>query len=584
MKSMFLKSAGILTPMVVVIFAAVLFMHAVGVSAAERLPMIRMYNPAINDHFYTSNRIEADEAAAKHGYRLEGEMGYMYRYEQANTEPVYRMWNPKAGKHFYTTSLDENRNALNSGFLQEGILGFVPNQYSGGGEVGLLRLYSPAEQKHFYTTSIAERDMLVGKGYKWEGYLGYGLFAGDVELSGESIEAVEPLQISAELGLQAKWPFSFRYTGEETSLNWSTSGMPTTMYLENNGPVTLYNNGVFTLMFGGSVDNPASSETFALTLSTGKGYSKTFQVQYSTVGGTPPVALFKLYPDLNSANSALFEEAANVWAWQQAGQITQEQARVYFLTLTASANPEVSFVAQKLYNKLQNITSPYVSITVPFTVYTGYYPVKLYSVSGDVADPKSFFNIDENCMVLKLRLNLECSYEGSLDVDVQKMLISGTQNQYDADMFITELQNLVPSTVRQTSLVIVYFSKDLKPSSLNYVVSFQSPSENVGVVSSFRLKQDFPDLFESEVVGRRLMLKTLGTAISLLDYGRPNYAVCPNYYFSSVEEFTLQRSAVCGSNQDLHDDAVEQYVKRSVSSEENLELSTLYTKYLMREY
>lgn len=149
-------------------------------SAAERVPMIRMYNQSINDHFYTSSRQEADEAAVKHGYKLETEMGYIYRYEQESTDPIYRMWNPKAKKHFYTTSLQENRNALNAGFLQEGIIGFVPKYIPGlntGGEIGVYRLYNARQSKHFYTSSLVEKDYLLQFGYVWEGYLGAGLFA-----------------------------------------------------------------------------------------------------------------------------------------------------------------------------------------------------------------------------------------------------------------------------------------------------------------------------------------------------------------------------------------------------------------------
>ncbi len=154
---------------------------------SERLPFIRLYNPTINDHFYTSSQIEADGAVANHGYVIEGTMGYVERYQLDSTEAIFRMWNPVAKKHFYTTSNQEIQSAQSSGFVLEGTVGFMQinleyttNPLSGmfwQGEVKVYRLYNNSQRKHFYTVSQSEANSLLTKGYVSEGQLGGGLFS-----------------------------------------------------------------------------------------------------------------------------------------------------------------------------------------------------------------------------------------------------------------------------------------------------------------------------------------------------------------------------------------------------------------------
>lgn len=152
---------------------------------SDRLPYIRLYNPTINDHFYTSNRKEADNAVSMHGYRIEGEMGYVEKYQQDGTEVIYRLWNPQALKHFYTTSYAEVQSATSSGFVMEGSPGFMlatENPLIGApvsiweGRVKVYRLYNSTQRKHFYTISSSEAQGLQPYGYALEGQLGGGLY------------------------------------------------------------------------------------------------------------------------------------------------------------------------------------------------------------------------------------------------------------------------------------------------------------------------------------------------------------------------------------------------------------------------
>lgn len=154
---------------------------------SERLPFIRLYNPTINDHFYTSSQVEADGAVANHSYRIEGTMGYVERYQVDATEAIFRMWNPVAKKHFYTTNSNEVQSAQSSGFVLEGTVGFMQinpeqlaNPLSGmfwQGEVIVYRLYNSTQRKHFYTVSQSEVNYLLTRGYASEGQLGGELFS-----------------------------------------------------------------------------------------------------------------------------------------------------------------------------------------------------------------------------------------------------------------------------------------------------------------------------------------------------------------------------------------------------------------------
>lgn len=156
-----------------------------------RLPFIRMYNPKINDHFYTSSQAEANAAQSGHGYRIEGTLGYVEKTQLNGTKAIIRMWNPRALKHFYTTDLGEASAAQSTGFLLEGIVGYIqvdtapasgqdfaePRYNPPPLEIpslnkNLYRLYNSAQSKHFYTINYNEMSAIQSYGYRLEGSLG----------------------------------------------------------------------------------------------------------------------------------------------------------------------------------------------------------------------------------------------------------------------------------------------------------------------------------------------------------------------------------------------------------------------------
>jgi hypothetical protein len=155
----------------------------------DRLPLIRLYNPTINDHFYTSDWSEAYRAEMMHGYRQESTMGYVDKTQKTGTLGLIRMWNASTKKHFYTTSNDEAIRAVGSGFVREGVIGYILQDLAPGadyaerptyvGDTAVYRLYNNALRKHFYTVSRDEMLLVQNMGYRLEGNLG-NLYSNDV--------------------------------------------------------------------------------------------------------------------------------------------------------------------------------------------------------------------------------------------------------------------------------------------------------------------------------------------------------------------------------------------------------------------
>lgn len=256
-----------------------------------RVPFIRMYNKSINDHFYTNSRVEADAAAANHGYKLEGEMGYLYAESQSNTEPVYRLWNPKAGKHFYTTSTVEADGAVRSGFAREGVVGYMIAPIYGNADMRVYRLYNAKLQKHFYTTSRAEVDALEKVGYKWEGELGGGVFNSDTGSSSnfptptaqaDFIMTSSPFAVFT-LGVHKSVTFSFQYKGPDGAQPVVTyNGMPAGLSASIISPAKVNNNDSFTFTIFGTL-NTNISTTLRATIHSSIGYSEILDISLSTV-------------------------------------------------------------------------------------------------------------------------------------------------------------------------------------------------------------------------------------------------------------------------------------------------------------
>lgn len=150
--------------------------------AESTVPLFRILRN--KEHFYTTDVMEKDEvlrdtsdAAAVH---YEGVAGYVYPIQLSGTIPLYRLYRPQVDNHFYTTSKLEKRLRLKViGWMDEGTACYVypitkkPPHVGGDGvearptKVSVYRLYSKARREHLYTASMSERDMVVrDRGYQ----------------------------------------------------------------------------------------------------------------------------------------------------------------------------------------------------------------------------------------------------------------------------------------------------------------------------------------------------------------------------------------------------------------------------------
>lgn len=90
------------------------------------VPLYRLYNGRVVDHFYTTNAAERDNARDRLGYTDEGVAGYVYGDTECGALPLYRLYSPGWNDHFYTMSYSERENAaVNIGFTREGITGYI---------------------------------------------------------------------------------------------------------------------------------------------------------------------------------------------------------------------------------------------------------------------------------------------------------------------------------------------------------------------------------------------------------------------------------------------------------------------------
>ena len=139
--------------------------------------LYRLYSPRSGDHFYTTNRSEADKAVSSYGYNDEGSSCYVLTRTFGGATPLYRLYSSKTGDHFYTTNQAEaNKAASSYGYTSEGIACYVlRNKRNVPFAIPLYRLYNSGNGDHFYTTSASERDSAAQGGYSKEGTACYVL-------------------------------------------------------------------------------------------------------------------------------------------------------------------------------------------------------------------------------------------------------------------------------------------------------------------------------------------------------------------------------------------------------------------------
>jgi len=137
------------------------------------VPLLRAFNAALIDHFYTTNAVEMQTAITSGGYVSQGTTGYVFSDQEPHSIPLFRLYNPTTTDHLYTTNVAEKTNAIAHGYTDEGITGYVyPDPVCGG--LPLYRLYSVLGTDHLYTMSPIETAFaIIRSGYTPQGIAGY---------------------------------------------------------------------------------------------------------------------------------------------------------------------------------------------------------------------------------------------------------------------------------------------------------------------------------------------------------------------------------------------------------------------------
>lgn len=122
-----------------------------------KAPLYRLTSLTAHDRLYTTSTQERDRALQE-GFRNEGIAGYVATSQIPGTLPLYRLakQNGASTEHFYTDNTSERDRAISQlGFHLEGIVGYVPTSAQPGTAV-LMRLQQPGTGEYLYTTSQAE--------------------------------------------------------------------------------------------------------------------------------------------------------------------------------------------------------------------------------------------------------------------------------------------------------------------------------------------------------------------------------------------------------------------------------------------
>ncbi|KAI6195694.1 hypothetical protein M3Y94_01017800 [Aphelenchoides besseyi] len=135
--------------------------------------LLRSNNVQLTDHLYTINAHEQQEIVAQ-GYRMEKAVGFVATKtppECPGLVPLHRLSNPVIRNHFYTTNDAEMQNARDHlGYSVENNMGFCSSK-PGCGLVPLYRFYNVNQKDHFYTNRLHEKNHVQRNqpGYRFEG-------------------------------------------------------------------------------------------------------------------------------------------------------------------------------------------------------------------------------------------------------------------------------------------------------------------------------------------------------------------------------------------------------------------------------
>ena len=122
--------------------------YVLQVASNPQLPvaaLVRLFKGSIDDHFYTTDQTEADNAVQHDGYTLELVAcdAFDPNNPPAGTFQLHRFFNPQTGEHFYTVNPGAE---MLTGFQEEAPPCFVYDLNQGSvpqGALPLYRLFNP---------------------------------------------------------------------------------------------------------------------------------------------------------------------------------------------------------------------------------------------------------------------------------------------------------------------------------------------------------------------------------------------------------------------------------------------------------
>lgn len=88
-------------------------------SSSEFVPLFRLWNHSLWDHFYTIDSDERARAVDKFGYIAEGSACLVWRSHNLRTVPLRRFFHSQRHDHFYTIHNEEAEAALRLGYIEE---------------------------------------------------------------------------------------------------------------------------------------------------------------------------------------------------------------------------------------------------------------------------------------------------------------------------------------------------------------------------------------------------------------------------------------------------------------------------------
>lgn len=145
------------------------------VTSAKK-PLYQLWNAAISDHMYTTNKAENDQLIAAKKYESQNIAGYVYEKQVAGSVPLYRLYSSSLTDHFYTNSENQRAQAKAGGgkYVDEGIVGYVMTSQVTG-TLPFYQMYSAQYPDHYYTTQTWARDSAAASFRKYvdRGNAGY---------------------------------------------------------------------------------------------------------------------------------------------------------------------------------------------------------------------------------------------------------------------------------------------------------------------------------------------------------------------------------------------------------------------------